>query len=133
MNVVDHISFRSMEIDVYGDGVYDDAYFKLKDFATVQDLECIEHDEWKKIDGEIFVTEIGLYNLLAHMGTDEARIWRRVIFEKLRDQRLLNKLSMGEQFDDWENEASQYYIDEETGQLMKSVTVEGGDVIQVPA
>lgn len=133
MEVIDHISFRGLNIDVYDHPDFHEPYFRLKDFADVYELENIEHDEWSKIDGEIYVNEIGLYNILAHQNSDEARLWRRVIFERLRGSRLENSLDISDQFYDWEEEASAYYIDEETGKLMKSVTVEGGDVIQVPA
>ena len=132
MNVIDHIRFRGLSIDVFEHPDYHEPCFRLKDFASVHDLECIEHDEWSKIDGEIYLNEIGLYNLLAHQSSDEARLWRRVIFEKLRADRIEAALDLGSQFNEW-NDLCDYYIDEETGRMMKSVTVPGGDVIQVPA
>lgn len=132
MEVIDHISFRGLSIDVYDHPDFHEPYFRLKDFADVHELENIEHDEWSKIDGEIYVNEIGLYNILAHQNSDEARLWRRVIFEQLRGHRLDAGNSMSDEFDFWD-EMCDYYIDEETGKLMKSVTVAGGDVIQVPA
>ncbi len=132
MEVIDHISFRGLMIDVYDHPDFHEPYFRLKDFADVHELENIEHDEWSKIDGEIYVNEIGLYNILAHQNSDEARLWRRVIFEQLRGHRLDADNSMSDEFNFWD-EMCDYYIDEETGKLMKSVTVAGGDVIQVPA
>lgn len=132
MEVIDHISFRGLMIDVYDHPDFHEPYFRLKDFADVHELENIEHDEWSKINGEIYVNEIGLYNILAHQNSDEARLWRRVIFEQLRGHRLDAGNSMSDEFNFWD-EMCDYYIDEETGKLMKSVTVAGGDVIQVPA
>lgn len=132
MEVIDHISFRDLSIDVYDHPDFHEPYFRLKDFADVHELENIEHDEWSKIDGEIYVNEIGLYNILAHQDSDSARMWRRVIFEQLRGHRLDAGNSMSDEFNFWD-EMCDYYIDEETGKLMKSVTVAGGDVIQVPA
>lgn len=132
MEIIDHISFRGLMIDVYDHPDFHEPYFKVKDFAGVHELENIEHDEWSKIDGEIYVNEIGLYNILAHQDSDSARMWRRVIFEQLRGHRLDAGNSMSDEFNFWD-EMCDYYIDEETGKLMKSVTVAGGDVIQVPA
>ena len=37
-----------------------------------------------------------------------------------------------EQFEEWDHAMDNIYFDEETGQLMQSVTVPGGDVIQIP-
>lgn len=39
---------------------------------------------------------------------------------------------MAEQFQDWDDAAESIYFDEETGMMMQSVTVAGGDVEQVP-
>ena len=39
---------------------------------------------------------------------------------------------ISEQFEDWDHRADAIYFDEETGMLMRSVTVPGGDVEQVP-
>lgn len=131
MEVIDNIRFRGLNIDVYDHPDYHEPYFKLKDFSNVNELENIEHDEWAKIDGDIYVNEIGLYNILAHQDTDDARLWRRVIFEQLRGNRIQYQETMSDEFGIWDDMCD-YYIDEETGKLMKSVTVQGGDVIQVP-
>jgi len=40
--------------------------------------------------------------------------------------------SIAEQFEEWDHAMDNIYFDEETGQLMQSVTVHGGDVMQVP-
>lgn len=132
MEVIDNIRFRGLNIDVYDHPVYHEPYFKLKDFGKVYELEFIEHDEWCKYDNEIYVNEIGLYNVLAHQDSEDARLWRRVIFEQLRGERISHQEMMSEEFSCWEDNCD-YYIDPDTGKMMRSVTVEGGDVIQVPA
>lgn len=131
MEVIDNIRFRGLQANVYEHPVLKEPYFKLKEFANVHELESIEHDEWCKIDGEIYVNEIGLYNILAHQDSEDARLWRRVIFEQLRGNRLLYNETLSKEFGIWDD-LCDYFIDEETGKLMKSVTVEGGDVEQVP-
>lgn len=133
MDVVDVIRFEDMVLNVYSHPSTEEPCFRLKDIDSVKILDEIEADEFFKCEGEIYLTEMGLYNVLAHQNSPKARIWRRVIFEQLRSHRLFNHLSMSEQFEDWQEEADKYYIDEETGKLMMSITVEGGDVIQVPA
>lgn len=40
--------------------------------------------------------------------------------------------NIAEQFEEWDHAMDNIYFDEETGQLMQSVTVPGGDVIQIP-
>lgn len=40
--------------------------------------------------------------------------------------------NISEQFEDWDYMADTIYFDEVTGRLMRSVTVPGGDVEQVP-
>jgi hypothetical protein len=41
-------------------------------------------------------------------------------------------LNVVEQFEEWDRELDTLYWDEETQTLMQSVTVQGGDVEQVP-
>lgn len=79
-----------------------------------------------------FITESGLYNILAQSRKPIARKWRRVIFEELIRLRKSRGFDIVEQFDEWNNELDNIYFDEETGMLMESVTVAGGDVEQVP-
>ena len=55
---------------------------------------------------------------------------------KTREELIALRRSRGknisEQFEDWDHRADAIYFDEETGMLMRSVTVPGGDVEQVP-
>ena len=82
--------------------------------------------------GVTFVTETGLYNVLAQSRKPIARAWRRVIAEELIALRRSRGKNISEQFEDWDHRADAIYFDEETGMLMRSVTVPGGDVEQVP-
>lgn len=79
------------------------------------------------------VTELGLYSILEQSRMPIARVWRRVINEQLIKMRRDKGYDIEQQFDEWSHEMDDYYIDEETGKLMRSVTVAGGDVIQVEA
>ena len=126
------IRFGDMTLPVYYDGNDDSPIFKLKDLGVkVSRLDKLEADEWfKGLDGEIYVTELGLYNLLSFMNNKSARLWRRVIHSQLIQMRKDAQKSIDEQFDDWNELANDYFFDEETGKLMKSVTVAGGDVEQ---
>ena len=40
--------------------------------------------------------------------------------------------NIAEQFEEWNHALDNIYFDEETGKLMQSVTVQGGDVEQIP-
>lgn len=79
-----------------------------------------------------FITESGLYNVLAQSRKPLARAWRRVIAEELIALRRSRGKNIAEQFEDWDHQADAIYFDEETGLLMRSVTVPGGDVEQIP-
>nr|WP_330419738.1 hypothetical protein [[Ruminococcus] lactaris] len=61
-----------------------------------------------------------------------ARSWRRVVHDELINMRKEKGRNIAEQFEEWDHAMDNIYFDEETGQLMQSVTVPGGDVIQIP-
>ncbi len=79
-----------------------------------------------------FVTETGLYNILSQSRKQIARAWRRIIHNELIRLRRSRGYDVVAQFDEWDQELETLYFDEDTGTLMQSVTVQGGDVIQVP-
>lgn len=79
-----------------------------------------------------FITETGLYNVLSQSRKPIARAWRRVIHEELIQLRKTRGMNVIQQFEDWDSKADSIYFDEETGMLMQSVTVPGGDVEQIP-
>lgn len=78
-----------------------------------------------------FVTELGLYNILSQERGPLGRKWRRVVHDEIVKTRRQRSLDIIDQFDEWDHELDTLYIDEETGILMQSVTVAGGDVEQV--
>ena len=98
-------------------------------------IDRCEYDEVvRDLDGVPgpFVTEVGLYNILSQETGPLGRKWRRVIHDEIVKTRRQRGLNVIAQFDEWDDILDTLYIDEETGILMQSVTVAGGDVEQVP-
>ena len=145
--VVGQISFDGKLLDVYSS--LDKPIFKSSDVADM--IEYSEGNAWKMIsvceeDEKLnlpmvvrgqhrsvsFITERGLYNVLAQSRKPIARKWRRIIHDELIRLRRSRNKNVVEQFEDWDHELDTIYIDPKTGVLMQSITVEGGDVIQVP-
>ena len=79
-----------------------------------------------------FVTERGLYNIFEQSNKPVARKWRRIINDELIDLRKSRGKNVVDQFADWNHKLDTIFMDPETGQMMQSVTVQGGDVIQIP-
>ena len=77
-------------------------------------------------------SENGLYNILSQSRKPIARKWRRIIHNEIIRLRKANAMDILQQFDRWDDELDTLYVDPETGILMQSVTVQGGDVEQVP-
>ena len=145
---VGNVRIGNYILDVYGD--LNDPLFILSDIAEVFDYSSrnanklaflCEDDEKLRVillrAGQrrhvLCVTEIGLYNILEQSRMPVARKWRKVINEQIRSMRLAKRLNITQQFDEWNEAMDDIYFDEETGRMMRSVTVQGGDVIQVPA
>ena len=137
MQIVGIIKFDNNNVCVYED--VNDPLFKLRDIArmlrfegTIDELVSLcEHDE--VIDGdEYFINERGLYGLLSQLRDSTSRKWRRVIFNQIIELRKSRNMDIIDQFDEWDHVLDNIYYDEKTGILMESVTVAGGDVIQVP-
>ena len=145
-NVVGKISFDGFELDVYSD--LNEPLFKGSDIGKILDysdhntwalLDLCEDDEKLKlpliVSGQRrsvrFVTESGLYNCLAQSRKPIARKFRRVIANQLIKMRKDKGMDIKEQFDEWDHQLDDIYFDEETGKMMQSVTVAGGDVEQV--
>ena len=146
-NIVGKIVFDGKSLDVYSS--LDDPIFRASDVASMIEysdgnawkmLEMCEQDEKLNLPLVVagqkrsvnFVTERGLYNILAQSRKPIARKWRRVIHNELIRLRKSRDKDIVEQFSDWNDEADTIYFDEETNMLMQSITVQGGDVIQVP-
>ena len=79
-----------------------------------------------------FVTESGLYSILSQSHRPIARKWRRIIHDEIIHLRRQRGLDIIAQFDMWDEALDALYFDEDTGILMQSVTVQGGDVEQRP-
>lgn len=141
------ILFDNKFLNVYSS--LDDPLFRASDVAdmigysdgnTWKMLEMCEEDEKLNLPMVVagqkrmvsFVTENGLYNILSQSRKPIARKWRRVIHDELIRLRKIRNFNIIQQFEEWDHEADTLYVDEETGILMQSVTVQGGDVIQVP-
>ena len=147
MEIVGQIRFDGYVLDVYNS--LDEPYFraaevaKLIDYSTgktSQMLELIEQDEHLltvlQVAGQKrqvrMVTELGLYNILSQSRKPVARKWRRIVHSNLILLRRNRNLTIDGQFDEWDAMADDLYIDQETGILMQSITMPGGDVEQAP-
>lgn len=147
MEIVGKVIFMDHSLPVYGS--LDAPLFKALDVAYIIEysngnvwrmLEMCEEDEKLNLPLVVagqrrsvsFITETGLYNVLAQSRKPVARAWRRIIHEELINLRKSRGKNIAQQFEDWDRQADSIYFDEETGMLMQSVTVPGGDVEQVP-
>lgn len=147
LNVVGTIEFDNRLLKVYQS--LDDPIFRAADIASMIDysegntwkmLQMCEEDEKLNLPMVVagqtrqvaFVTEMGLYNILAQSRKLIARKWRRVVHTQLIAMRKEKGMTIVDQFDEWDDLLDTVYWDEELGMLMQSVTVQGGDVEQIP-
>lgn len=147
MNVVGSITFDNRLLNVYRS--LDDPLFRATDIASMIDysdgnswkmLQMCEEDEKLNLPMVVagqtrqvaFVTETGLYNILSQSRKLIARKWRRVVHNELVRMRKEKNMTIVDQFDEWDDLLDTVYWDEELGMLMQSVTVQGGDVEQIP-
>ena len=147
LKTVGTIKFDNKLLDVYQS--LDEPIFKASDVAKMIEYsegnswkmrEMCEEDEMLKLPmvvagqrrSVIFITENGLYNVLSQSRKPIARKWRRIIHDEIIRMRKSHNRDILMQFEKWDHELDTLYIDEETGILMQSVTVQGGDVEQVP-
>ena len=146
-NIVGTITFDDRTLNVYQS--LDEPVFRASDIATMigysegntfKLLELCEKDEKLKLPMVVagqtryvsFVTELGLYNILAQSRKLTARKWRRVVHAELVRMRREKGMTVVDQFDEWDDLLDTVYWDEEKKMLMQSVTVQGGDVEQIP-
>ena len=145
--VVGIIKFDNKLLNVYSS--VEEPIFRASDVAdmiqysegnTWKLLELCEHDEKLNLPMVVagqrrnisFITERGLYNILAQSRKPIAKKWRRVVHDQLIQMRKSRGMDILEQFNEWNRLLDDLYFDGETGILMQSVTVQGGDVEQVP-
>lgn len=141
------ISFDGKKLEVYVS--LDEPLFRALDIARMINysegnawkmLEMCEEDEKLNLPMVVagqrrtvnFVNETGLYNILSQSRKPIARKWRRIIHDELIRLRRSRNMNVVEQFEEWDHELDTLYYDEETDTVMRSVTVQGGDVEQVP-
>jgi prophage antirepressor-like protein len=144
VEIVATINFGGHALDVYDS--LDEPLFKAVDVAKIIDysmgktwrmLDLCEDDE--KLNLQIvglgqrrwamFVTEMGLYNILSHSSKPIARKWRRVVHQELIDLRRSRNLDFVQQMQQWGSLMDDIFFDDE-GRMWQSVTVPGGDVEQ---
>ena len=147
IKIVGEVRFQTYSLPVYGD--LDDPMFLVKDVAETLHiskgdmfgiLRAISPERKLKasisFNGEIkeanFITEAGFYDILSQSQLPTALMWRHIITDQLVSARKEAGLNIIEQFDEWDHIADTLYYDEETGLVMRSVTVAGGDVEQIP-
>ena len=147
LTIVGEIKFKNCVLAVYGD--LDAPLFRAQDVADLIEygsgnvwnlVNLCEDDEHMLLPVMVggqrrkvtFITETGLYNILSQSKKPIARAWRRVVHEELIALRRSQGKNVSEKFDEWDHLADNIYFDEERGCLMRSVTVQGGDVEQVP-
>ena len=146
-NPVGTITFDNRKLDVYSD--LDTPIFRAIDIAAMIDysdgntwkmLEMCEKDEKLNLPMVVagqrrsvsFVTETGLYNILSQSRKPIARKWRRIIHDELIKLRKSRGKDIVDQFDEWDHLLDTIYYDEETDTIMQSITIQGGDVEQIP-
>lgn len=147
VEVVGAIGFDRKHLDVYLS--LNEPLFKASDIAemigysngnTWRLVEACEEDEKLLlpvvVSGQrrsvLFVNEHGLYNILSQSRKPMARKWRRIIHDEIISLRKQRGYDILKQFNEWDHALDDLYFDEETGILMQSVTIPGGDVEQVP-
>jgi prophage antirepressor-like protein len=147
LNVVGTITFDNRLLSVYGS--LDNPIFKASDVASMIDysdgntwkmMQMCEEDERLNLPMVVagqtrqvaFITELGLYDILSQSRKLIARKWRRVVHTQLVAMRREKGMTIVDQFDEWDDLLDTVYWDEELGMLMQSVTVQGGDVEQIP-
>ena len=147
MNIVGTINFDDRALNVYQS--LDEPLFRATDISSMigysegntwKMLQMCEEDEKLNLPMVVagqrrqvsFVTETGLYNILSQSRKPLARKWRRVIHNELIRMRKEKGMNVVEQFEEWDHLADTIYFDEDTKLLMQSITVQGGDVDQIP-
>lgn len=134
---------RFVEIDGEYWGILDDIINALEmGFCYLEDKLDPEMMTRVKVDGcdMLAVNEFGIYETLYTSRKLEARKFRRwsaSVMQKLRKRVGLKgyeimRMTDSDIQDDIDHILDTLFWDEETGKLMQSVTVQGGDVEQVP-
>lgn len=147
VEIVGILSFDDKTLNVYSS--LEEPIFRASDIVDM--IEYSDGNAWKMLQmceedekltlpmvvaGQTrrvsFVTEIGLYNILSQSRKLIARKWRRVIHNELVRMRKEKGMNIIDQFEEWDDLLDTVYYDDIRGMLMRSVTLPGGDVEQIP-
>ena len=147
LEIVGTLSFDSKTLNVYSS--LEEPIFRASDIVDM--IEYSDGNTWKMLQmceedekltlpmvvaGQTrrvsFVTETGLYNILSQSRKLIARKWRRVIHNELVRMRKEKGMNIVDQFEEWDDLLDTVYYDDIRGMLMRSVTLPGGDVDQIP-
>ena len=124
-----------IRVQVEGERIRPSKYNKENYDIPSKDIVKTKSTVWM-----LAVNEIGIYEALFASRRLEARkfrLWSATVLQKLRSQIGLEqyevmRMTEPDIQDEIDHMLDNLFYDEETGILMESVTVEGGDVIQVP-
>ena len=139
-DICDALRLRSKDISQRLDPDMMERVLVESDSTSVEpSLNTRKRGEWKT-HWMLAVNEIGIYEALFASRRLEARKFRRwsaTVLQKLRNQVGLEqyevmRMTEPEIQEDIDHLLDTLFYDEETGKLMQSVTVQGGDVEQVP-
>ena len=137
MEIVGSVIFKDKTLPIYSS--LDVPLFRASDVAKL--IEYSDGNVWKMLEmceadekltlpmvahGQrrtvSFITETGLYNILAQSRKPIARAWRRVVHEELIALRKSRGKNVAEQFQDWDDAVESIYFDEVTGMMIQSVS-----------
>ena len=124
-----------IRVQVEGERIRPSKYNKENYDIPSKDIVKTKSTVWM-----LAVNEIGIYEALFASRRLEARkfrLWSATVLQKLRSQIGLEqyevmRMTEPDIQDEIDHMLDNLFYDEETGTLMESVTVEGGDVIQIP-
>lgn len=136
--------------DVIGDGEYmtgdGEWWASLDDICKALDLSVTETavrlspNMTKTIDDILVVNELGIYDCLflsKKLDAVSFRHWSSTVLQKMRKKVGLSshevlRMTEKQTQDDIDHILDTLFWDEDSGRLMQSITVQGGDVEQVP-
>lgn len=147
VEVVGAINFDGISVPVYED--LNEPLFRIQDVARMLSYQPLNAnhllkfcEKWEQqvcityIGGQRrrcnFITEKGIYNILAQSRCVTARKWRQVVFDQLIEMRKNAGRNIEDQFSEYaranESNMDDEWFDEDTGKWMYACTVPGGDV-----
>lgn len=147
IELVGIIQFDNLRLNVYGSldkpifraiditnaiGIPQEEFLKIFDLCEKDEILYAPNVIGDDSFSQIYMSESGLYDILAQSRSPIARKWRRIIIKELIKLRQDRGYTIVEQFDDWDHRLDDLYFDEETGELMETGLTQGGDTYQFP-